>query len=91
MKKRPLICSNNKKASTAAAIEERAMSDGWRKVRKMIKGAFPEEKELAFLGYYMDNEQLIKHLIMMKGFRLTFILLSYRDDLLKFNGLSAYY
>ena len=48
-------------------------------------------KSICAASHYMDNEQFIKHLIMMKGFRLILILLSYRDDLLKFNGLSSYY
>lgn len=58
MKKRLLTCSENKRASIAAAIEPRAMSDGWRRVRKMIKGAFPEEKE-TLLGYCRHNGKLI--------------------------------
>jgi hypothetical protein len=33
------------------------MSDGWRRVRKMIKGAFPEEKE-TLLGYCKYNGKL---------------------------------
>ena len=42
MKKRPLTCSESKKASIAVAIEPRAMRNGWGKRRK---GAFSEERK----------------------------------------------